>query len=160
MCASDHSRAYQSPYAMARCAPPPTGFLKFLGPGILAFTCTSCRRDLRGQPVAVTFAGLSPASVGLLQVNLLMPLIDPGHTYPLQVSVNKISSNTRMVTVSRGWKSFSVLNPRNSVAMPTPVEGSPCGAERAPWSNCSAHSGKPIGRSPVWRFGFPLKCRP
>jgi uncharacterized protein (TIGR03437 family) len=54
------------------------------------------------QPAAVTFAGLSPTSVGLFQVNLLMPSIDPG-TYPLQVSVNGIASNTRMVTVSGGW---------------------------------------------------------
>ena len=53
-----------------------------------------------GQPAAVTFAGLSPGSVGLFQVNLRLPLIGSG-SYPLEVSVNGISSNTRLVTVSQ-----------------------------------------------------------
>jgi uncharacterized protein (TIGR03437 family) len=54
---------------------------------------------IAGQPTAVTFAGLSPGSVGLFQVNLRLPLIASG-SYPLEVSVNGITSNTRLVTVS------------------------------------------------------------
>jgi uncharacterized protein (TIGR03437 family) len=52
-----------------------------------------------GEPTAIMFAGLSPGLVGLFQVNLCVPLIESG-SYPLEVSVNGISSNTRWVTVS------------------------------------------------------------
>jgi uncharacterized protein (TIGR03437 family) len=54
---------------------------------------------IAGQLTEVTFAGLSPGSVGLFQVNLRLPLIASG-SYPLEVSVNGITSNTRSVNVS------------------------------------------------------------
>jgi uncharacterized protein (TIGR03437 family) len=52
-----------------------------------------------GQPAAITFAGLSPGSVGLFQVNLRLPMIGSG-SYPLQVSVSGATSSPRLVSVS------------------------------------------------------------
>lgn len=52
-----------------------------------------------GQPVPVTFAGLSPGSVGLFRVDLWLPVVAPG-IYPLEVSVNGLTSCTRSITVS------------------------------------------------------------
>jgi len=51
-----------------------------------------------GQPAGVVFAGLSPGSVGLFQVNLRLPLIAPG-SYPLEIAVNGIASNTQMLQI-------------------------------------------------------------
>jgi uncharacterized protein (TIGR03437 family) len=65
----------------------------------LAHSAYPVTATIGGEPAAVTFAGLSPGSVGLFQVNLRLPPIESG-SYPLEVSVNGISSNTRWVTVS------------------------------------------------------------
>jgi uncharacterized protein (TIGR03437 family) len=56
---------------------------------------------VRGQAADVTFAGLSPGSVGLFQVNLRLPSIAPG-SYPLEITVNGVTSNGRPVSVSPG----------------------------------------------------------
>ena len=52
-----------------------------------------------GQPAAVTFSGLSLGSVGLFRVDLLLPVMGSG-IYPLEVSVNSITSGTRSISVS------------------------------------------------------------
>ena len=52
-----------------------------------------------GQPAAVTFAGLSPGSVGLFQVNLRLPLIGSG-SYPLEVAMNGVTSRTYLITIA------------------------------------------------------------
>jgi uncharacterized protein (TIGR03437 family) len=44
------------------------------------------------------FAGLSPGSVGLFQVNLRLPLIASG-SYPLEIAVNGITSNTQRLQI-------------------------------------------------------------
>ena len=51
-----------------------------------------------GQPAGVVFAGLSPGSVGLFQVNLRLPLIGSG-SYPLEIAVNGITSNTQTLQI-------------------------------------------------------------
>ena len=52
-----------------------------------------------GLPATVTFAGLSPDSAGLFQVNLILPMIGAG-SQPLVVTVNGVPSNTRPVSIS------------------------------------------------------------
>jgi uncharacterized protein (TIGR03437 family) len=51
------------------------------------------------SPVEVMMAALSPGSVGLFRVKLRVPLIGSG-SYPMQVSVNGISSSVRIITIS------------------------------------------------------------
>jgi uncharacterized protein (TIGR03437 family) len=51
-----------------------------------------------GQPATVMFSGLSPGSAGLFQVSLRLPLIGSG-SYPVEVSVNGVKSNTRLIAV-------------------------------------------------------------
>jgi uncharacterized protein (TIGR03437 family) len=53
---------------------------------------------VQGLPALVTFAGLSPGSVGLFQVNLRVPEMSSG-TFPIEVSVNGIGSGSRLVSV-------------------------------------------------------------
>jgi len=50
------------------------------------------------QPADVIFAGLSPGSVGLFQVNLRLPLLGPG-SYPVAIAVNGITSNTQWLQI-------------------------------------------------------------
>jgi len=52
-----------------------------------------------GQPAAVMLSVLSPGAVGVFEVNLRLPLIAPG-SYPLEVSLNGISSSERLINVS------------------------------------------------------------
>ena len=50
------------------------------------------------MPAEVVFGGLTPSFVGLMQVNLKIPNLQPG-TYPLVVTVNGEKSNAAMITV-------------------------------------------------------------
>lgn len=50
------------------------------------------------MPAEVAFGGLTPSFVGLMQVNLKVPNLQPG-TYPLVITVNGEKSNAAMVTV-------------------------------------------------------------
>ena len=54
--------------------------------------------SIGGQPAQVLFAGLAPAFAGLYQVNLSVPELPPG-SYPLQISVAGIASNTAALTI-------------------------------------------------------------
>ncbi len=56
------------------------------------------------RPATVTFAGLSPDSAGLFQINLIVPATGAG-SQPLIVTVNGVSSNTGSVSVSQGGRS-------------------------------------------------------
>jgi uncharacterized protein (TIGR03437 family) len=53
-----------------------------------------------GSPANVVFAGLTPGSVGLMQVNLQVPNL-PAGTYPVQVTMGSGISNTPTVAVSQ-----------------------------------------------------------
>ncbi len=55
---------------------------------------------VNGQPAEVAFAGLTPAFVGLMQVNLRVPALTPG-TYPLVITVGGEKSNAAMITVKQ-----------------------------------------------------------
>ncbi|HEU0119491.1 MAG TPA: IPT/TIG domain-containing protein [Bryobacteraceae bacterium] len=50
------------------------------------------------MPADVAFGGLTPSFVGLMQVNLKVPNLQPG-TYPLVITVNGEKSNAAMVTI-------------------------------------------------------------
>jgi uncharacterized protein (TIGR03437 family) len=53
---------------------------------------------LGDRQATVAFAALSADSVGLFQVDLVVPPLNPG-SQPLVVTVNGVSSNKRFVTV-------------------------------------------------------------
>ena len=50
------------------------------------------------MPADVVFGGLTPGFVGLMQVNMKVPNLQPG-TYPLVITVNGEKSNAAMITV-------------------------------------------------------------
>jgi uncharacterized protein (TIGR03437 family) len=50
------------------------------------------------MPADVAFGGLTPGFVGLMQVNMKVPNLQPG-TYPLVITVNGEKSNAAMITV-------------------------------------------------------------
>ena len=53
---------------------------------------------VNGLPADVKFAGMTPYFIGLTQVNFEVPNLPPG-TYPLEVWVNGVVSNSALVTV-------------------------------------------------------------
>ena len=52
-----------------------------------------------GQPATVSFAGLTPGFVGLVQVNLVVPVLAPG-SYPVVLKANAFTSNAPLITVT------------------------------------------------------------
>ena len=52
-----------------------------------------------GQPATISFAGLTPGFVGLIQVNLVVPALAPG-SYPLVLKANAFTSNASLITVT------------------------------------------------------------
>jgi uncharacterized protein (TIGR03437 family) len=52
-----------------------------------------------GQPADVLFAGLNPGSVGVFQITIRVPLLDPG-TYPLEILMNGTATATQLVSVA------------------------------------------------------------
>jgi uncharacterized protein (TIGR03437 family) len=52
-----------------------------------------------GQPATVSFAGLTPGFVGLVQVNLVVPALASG-TYPVVLKANAFTSNAPLITVT------------------------------------------------------------
>ena len=69
------------------------------GGGIAARATFPILATVGNRPAAITFAGLSPDSVGLFQINLIVPRVGPG-SHPLVVTVNGVTSNTRPLSVS------------------------------------------------------------
>ncbi len=53
---------------------------------------------VNGVPANVQFAGLTPGFIGLVQVNLEVPILAPG-TYPLMISIDGQWSNSALITV-------------------------------------------------------------
>jgi uncharacterized protein (TIGR03437 family) len=53
-----------------------------------------------GTSAAVPFAGMTPGSVGLVQVNFIVPSLAPGN-YPVQITIGGAPSNQPIVTVSQ-----------------------------------------------------------
>ena len=52
-----------------------------------------------GQPATVSFAGLTPGFVGLVQVNLVVPALASG-SYPVVLKANAFTSNAPLITVT------------------------------------------------------------
>jgi uncharacterized protein (TIGR03437 family) len=52
-----------------------------------------------GQPATVSFAGLTPGFVGLVQVNLVVPALASG-SYPVVLKANAFTSNAPLITVA------------------------------------------------------------
>jgi uncharacterized protein (TIGR03437 family) len=67
--------------------------------GTLSRAISSVTATVGNRQATVTFAGLSPDSAGLFQISLIVPTIGPG-SWPLVVTVNGVSSNTRSMSVS------------------------------------------------------------
>jgi len=51
-----------------------------------------------GKPAQITFAGLAPGSVGLVQVSFQVPNL-PSGDYPIQVSIGTFRSNSPMIRI-------------------------------------------------------------
>jgi len=66
----------------------------------VAQTAYPVTATIGGHPAEVLFAGLRPGSVGVFQVSVRVPHVDPG-TYPLEISMNGIVSST-LVIVAEG----------------------------------------------------------
>jgi len=56
--------------------------------------------SIDGVPAEVSFAGLTPGAVGLLQVNLQVPPLTTG-TYGIQIAVGSARSNTASIAVTQ-----------------------------------------------------------
>lgn len=52
-----------------------------------------------GQAATVSFAGLTPGFVGLVQVNLVVPALASG-SYPVVLKSNAFTSNAPLITVT------------------------------------------------------------
>ncbi len=53
---------------------------------------------INGMPAEIVFCGMTPGSIGLMQVNLRIPNLGAG-TYPLVISINGEKSNAALITV-------------------------------------------------------------
>ncbi len=51
-----------------------------------------------GQPAKLTYAGPAPLTVGVAQMNMVIPALNPGD-YPLQITVGGVPSNSGLVSV-------------------------------------------------------------
>jgi uncharacterized protein (TIGR03437 family) len=58
----------------------------------------SVQATIGGQPAYVAFAGMTPGSVGLFQLNLQVPNVSPGEQ-PLAVTVGNAAANPTTVSV-------------------------------------------------------------
>jgi uncharacterized protein (TIGR03437 family) len=61
-------------------------------------TVTNVTATINGVPATVTFQGLAPDFVGLLQVNLQVPAL-PSGTYPVQITAGGAKSNSALIAV-------------------------------------------------------------
>ena len=62
-------------------------------------TMTNVTATVNGAPAKLTFQGLAPNFVGLLQVNLQVPAL-PSGTYPVQIAAGGIKSNSASIAVT------------------------------------------------------------
>jgi uncharacterized protein (TIGR03437 family) len=69
-----------------------------MGADGLLHTTAPVSATVGGQSAQVVFAGLSPGSPGLYQVNLIVPQLAHGD-YPLQITVGGVAGNTAVVSV-------------------------------------------------------------
>jgi adhesin/invasin len=65
----------------------------------LSLPVAAVRAQLGGKPAEVSFAGLAPGFVGLLQVNLLVPDV-PGGEQPLEVIVGDVQANSAVLWIA------------------------------------------------------------
>jgi uncharacterized protein (TIGR03437 family) len=77
--------------------PVPTGSVA--PSGQLANVTIAPQVKIGGNNAQVLFAGLSPGSVGLYQIDVMIPAGTPAGTVPLVVTQNGVASNTVMVPV-------------------------------------------------------------
>ena len=66
----------------------------------LSYASPDLTATINGIPATVSFAGLTPGNVGLLQVNLQVPPL-PGGTYPIQITIGGVRSNTPSIAVAQ-----------------------------------------------------------
>ena len=67
----------------------------------LSYVQDSISATLGTTPAHVSFAGLSPGFVGLLQVNVDIPAGLAAGDYPLTVTINKVPSNSPLIVVGQ-----------------------------------------------------------
>jgi len=75
-------------------------------------------------PAKVTFSGLAPGFVGLLQVNLQVPDLPPGD-YTVQVSIGKAQSNTPVMTIGPAGGQQSLPQGDINAGLPPDAAGAP-----------------------------------
>jgi uncharacterized protein (TIGR03437 family) len=66
----------------------------------LSVATADVKASINGVPATVSFAGLTPGSVGLLQVNLQIPPLANG-TYLIQITVGGAKSNAASIAVAQ-----------------------------------------------------------
>jgi uncharacterized protein (TIGR03437 family) len=66
----------------------------------LSNTIPSVTASINGVPATVTFAGLTPGAVGLLQVNIQVPGL-PSGTYLIQIGEGGINSNAPSIAIAQ-----------------------------------------------------------
>lgn len=79
--------------------PPATGAPAIGSP--LSYVQQSISATLGTTPAHVSFAGLSPGYVGLLQVNVDIPASLAAGDYPLTITINKVASNSPLIVVGQ-----------------------------------------------------------
>jgi uncharacterized protein (TIGR03437 family) len=52
-----------------------------------------------GLPAQVSFSGMTPGFVGLWQINVRVPDVQPGPTVPLVVSIGGVTASTVTIAV-------------------------------------------------------------
>ncbi len=76
----------------------------FVGSGVAApldsmvNATSNVTATIGGAPATVVFAGLTPGTVGMGQVNLVVPSLAPGD-YPVVIAVGGVASNAPRITV-------------------------------------------------------------
>jgi adhesin/invasin len=66
---------------------------------VLSFAQASTSATIGGQPATVSFAGLAPGYIGLVQMNIVVPTTLAAGVYPLAITIDGQAANTATIAV-------------------------------------------------------------